>query len=48
MNWKRIIVFSILSPIVVPMIIIVGIFLLLIFGLEYALTGKFNQDDGGW
>lgn len=48
MKWQRIIVFILVSPIVIPFIILVGVALLMVFGVEYALTGKFNEDNGGW
>ena len=44
-NLKRVIVFVLVSPIVVPVTIIAGLGLLLVFGIEYVLTGKYNQDD---
>ena len=48
MNWKRIIVIILVSPILAIPVIIGGLGLLLVFGIQYALTGKYNQDDGGW
>ncbi len=48
MNWKRIGVCILLSPILIPVGILLGAGMLLVFGLEYAVTGKYNQDDGGW
>jgi hypothetical protein len=48
MSWKRIIVIILVSPILVVPLVIGGLGLLLVFGIQYALTGKYNEDDGGW
>ena len=48
---KRILLGVLLSPIVIPVFIfkvIMELFILIMFGVEYVLTGKYNQDDGGW
>lgn len=48
MNWKRVIVIILVSPILIVPAVIGGLGLLLVFGIQYALTGKYNQDKGGW
>lgn len=48
MNWKRIVVFILVLPIIIIPIFVGGMGLLLVFGIQYAITGKYNQDDGGW
>ncbi len=48
MNWQQIILIIVFSPIIIPAVIVIGCLLGVVFGLEYALTGKYNQDDGGW
>ena len=49
MNWQQIILIIVFSPIIIPAAIAIGCMLAIIWGLEYALTGKFNQkESGGW
>ena len=48
MNWKRIIVFVLLFPIVIPVLILVGfvhLFILLINGVEYIIFGDINNTE---
>lgn len=40
MNWKRIVLCVLMSPIIIPVAIIIGSMFLILFGIEYALTGK--------
>ena len=51
MNWKRILVFILLSPIIIPILILIGfirLFLLLIDGVEYAIEGEIDDKTGCW
>lgn len=48
MNYKRILLGILFSPILIPVGVVLIIGIGFVFGIEYLLTGKFNQDDGGW
>ena len=48
MKWQQIPFLILFSPIIIPVVIGVACILFMMWGLEYALTGKYNQDDGGW
>lgn len=48
MKWQRIALLILFSPILIPVVMIGLIVMGFVFGIEYALTGKYNQDDGGW
>jgi hypothetical protein len=49
MNKKRLVVWLLLWPILIPLCLMLGIlilFTIIIDGVEYALTGKVTEDDG--
>ena len=46
--YKRILLGILFSPFLVPVAIIFIVIWGFICGIEYVLTGKYNQDDGGW
>ncbi len=48
MNIKRICLFILFSPLLIPVFAVFFLTLGFIWGIEYVLTGKYNQDDGGW
>ena len=48
MKWQQISFIVLFSPIIIPITIMVCFILFLCWGLEYAVTGKYNQDNGGW
>ncbi len=48
MNYKRILLGVLFLPFLIPIGILLGIGIFFVFGIEYVLTGKYNQDDGGW
>lgn len=45
---KRILLGVLFSPILIPVGAVSIMLLGLVWGIEYVLTGKYNQDNGGW
>lgn len=48
MKWQQIPFLILFSPIIIPALVVISCVLFILWGFEYALTGKYNQDDGGW